>query len=78
MLSPFSGLIPGIAVNTLVARHMLGNIYRNLHYEDVRHVYYEAIDYDRELNDKITDVGFTEELIESTLDDIKRIRKDFG
>ena len=44
MLSPFSGLIPSIAVNTLVARHMLGNIYRNLNYEDVRHVYYEAID----------------------------------
>ena len=77
MLSPLSGLIPSIAVNTLATRQLIGNIYRNLHYEDVRHVYYSTIDYDSELNNKIADVKFTENLIIDTLDDIKKLKEEF-
>lgn len=77
MLSPLSGLIPSIAVNTMIARNMISNIYSNLHYEDVKHVYYSAIDYNSELNSKITDIGFTYELIDNTLRDIKNLREDF-
>lgn len=77
MLSPLSGLIPSIAVNTLMTRQLIGNIRNNLRYEKVKHVYYKAYDYDRELSDRIIDVDYTEDLILDTLDDIKKLKEDF-
>ena len=77
LLSPLSGLIPSIAVNTLMTKKMIGEMYKNLHYEDIKHVYYSAIDYDREILGKIVDVGYTESLIDNTLGDVKKLREDF-
>ena len=77
LLSPLSGIIPSIAVNTLMTKKLIGEMYKNLHYEDVKHIYYSAIDYDSEILSKIVDVGYTEDLIDSTLVDIKRLKEDF-
>lgn len=77
LMSPLAGIIPSIAINTLMTKKLIGNIYKNLHYEDVKHVYYSTIDYDRELAVKIVDIGYTEDLIDDTLRDIKRLKEDF-
>lgn len=77
MLSPLSGIIPSIAVNTLMTKKVIGDMYNNLHYEEVKHVSYSAVNYDSELASKIVDIGYTEELINSTLKDIKKLREDF-
>lgn len=77
MMSPFGGLIPGIAVNTLMTRRLINNIYRNMRIEEVNHVRYNAIDYDREINGKITDVDYTSALISDTLTDIEKLKEDF-
>ena len=77
MLSPLSGIIPSIAVNTLMTKKVIGDMYNNLHYEEVKHVSYSVVNYDSELASKIVDIGYTEELINSTLKDIKKLREDF-
>lgn len=77
MLSPLSGIIPSIAVNTLMTKKVIGDMYNNLHYEDIKHVCYSAVNYESELSSKIVDIGYTEELINSTLTDIKKLREEF-
>ncbi len=77
LTTPFAGLIPGIAVSTLNARRMIGNIYHNMRVEEEHHVRYEAIDYDREISGKITDIDYTSNLIDDTLKDIERLKEDF-
>ena len=77
MLSPLSGLIPSIAVQTRATRKMIGNIYRRLHFEDVKHVRYSAINYDSELNHHLCSIDYTSDLLERTLDDIKKLKEDF-
>lgn len=77
MLSPLSGLLPGIAVHTLATRRMIGNIYRNMKVEEVNHVHYEAVNYDSELNHHLCDVDYTSCMIEDTLKDIERLKEEF-
>ena len=50
MLSPLSGIIPSIAVNTLMTKKVIGDMYNNLHYEDIKHVCYSAVNYESELS----------------------------
>lgn len=77
LASPLAGFIPGIAINTLATRRMIGNIYQNMRMEPVHHVRYEAIDYDSEISRKLTDINYTSVLIDDTLKDIGRLKEDF-
>ncbi|MBQ8681897.1 MAG: hypothetical protein IJ509_03195 [Bacilli bacterium] len=77
VLSPLAGLIPGIAMQTIATRRMIGNVYRNLHMEEIRHVNYEAVNYSYELNNHLNDVEYTENLLEDTIRDIERLKNDF-
>jgi len=56
LVSPFNGLIPGIAASTLATRRMIGNIYHNMRFEEVRHVHYDAVNYEFELNHHLTNI----------------------
>lgn len=77
MVSPFAGLIPSIAIQTMATKKMIGNIYQQLHPEEVKHVRYSAINYERELNSHLTDINYTENLLYDTLSDVKRLKEDF-
>lgn len=77
MLSPLSGLLPGISVQTMATRRMIEHVYRQMHTEEVHHIRYSTIDYDRELSSKITDINFTSNLLDDTIQDIERLRDDF-
>lgn len=77
MISPFAGLIPSIAIQTLATKKMIGNIYQQLNPEEVKHVRYSAINYESELNKHLTDVNYTEDLLCDTLNDVKRLKDDF-
>jgi len=76
-LSPLRGLIPGIAMQAIATKRLIGNIYRNLHYEEVKHIHYETINYDSELNHHLSDVFYTEKLLDSTYRDIEKLKEDF-
>lgn len=77
LVSPFRGMIPGIAIQTLATKRLMGNIYRNLHFEEVHYVQYHAINYEKELNDKLDNIDYVSCLIEDTLQDISYIKEDF-
>lgn len=77
MVSPLRGFLPGIAVNAMVTRRMIGNIYRNMHFEEQQHVRYETIDYESEISKRITDVDYTSLLLDDTLRDLERLKEDF-
>ena len=77
LLSPFSGLLPNIAIRTLATREMVRHAYQQLHTEEVRHIRYEAIDYGNEISKKITDIDYTSDLLDNTLGDISRLREEF-
>lgn len=77
ILSPLTGMIPGIAVQTLATKKMIGNAYRHLHLEEVKHIRYDAIDYDSELNHHLTDVNYVENLVDDALKDVDRLKEDF-
>ncbi len=77
MVSPLAGLLPGIGMQAIMTRRMIGNIYRNMRIEEVNHVYYEGIDYDSELNHHLCDVDYTSALLDDTLRDIGRLKSDF-
>lgn len=77
ILSPFCGMLPGIAMQTLATKKMIGNAYKKLHIEEKKHVRYNAINYDSELNHHIVSVSYTEDLLEDTIKDVKRLKEDF-
>lgn len=77
MLSPLAGLLPGISIQTLATRRLIGNIYRNMKLEKVQHVHYEAVNYDSELNHHLCDVDYTSMMLDDTLRDIERLKEDF-
>ena len=77
MMSPLSGMLPGIGMQALVARRMIANAYRHLHYEDVNHVYYETINYDSELNHHLTDIKYVEDMVDGAIKDVGRLREEF-
>lgn len=77
MLSPFAGMIPGIAMQTLATKKMVGNAYKKLHLEEEKHVRYDAINYDSELNPHTVSISYTEDLLDDTLKDVKRLKEDF-
>lgn len=77
MISPLSGLIPSIGINAIATRRMIGNIYRNMSYEKVEHVYYDTINYDSELSHHLCDVNYVDSILEDTLKDVSRLKEDF-
>ena len=77
MLSPLRGTIPGIGIQTLMARNMIVNMYNNIHVERVEHVRYYAKDFERDINDKLNDIDYTSLLIDDALEKIDSLSSDF-
>ena len=77
VMAPLTGMLPGIAMQTLATKKMVNNAYKKLHLEEVKHIKYEAINYDSELNHHIVSISYTEDLLDDTLKDVKRLKKDF-
>lgn len=76
-MSPFRGIFPSIAINTLATRHMIRNIRNNLELEEIRKVNYYAKDYEYEINRYIYDANNLSNLLYSTLDDIDGLKDEF-
>ena len=77
MLSPLSGLLPNIAMNTLMTRRLIHNAYHNMKFEEVKHVHYATINYDSELNHHLCDVDYVDALLDDTLKDISKLKDNF-
>lgn len=76
-ISPFKGIFPSIAINTLITRDMIRNIKNNLELEEIRKIKYYAKDYENEINKNIYDMNNLNNLLYNTLDDISNLKKEF-
>lgn len=74
MLSPLKGVIPAISTETLIIKNVVANLYNNLEWEESRKIVYEAIDYSNEINRAINDLDYTSNIVDSTLDDIVKLK----
>ena len=78
MLSPLKGIIPAISTETLITKNVVANLYNNLEWEESKKVVYEAIDYSGEINRAINDLNYTSDIVDSTLDDIVRLKIQYN
>jgi hypothetical protein len=77
IVSPLKGVIPSIAISTLVTRSMIRNIRKNMKLEKIDKVYYEAVDFDRDISNKLNDVDYTYYLIDDTMEMVSGLKSDF-
>ena len=77
LISPFTGMVPGISMQAIATRRLIANAYNQLHFENVRRIHYDAINYDSELNHHLNDVDYADNLISDTLKDVNKLKEDF-
>ncbi len=78
MLNPLKGVVPAIATETLVTRNVLTNLKKDLKWEEVRRIEYEAIDYANALNEATSNLDLTDRMIDSSLEDIVRLKVEYN
>jgi len=78
MMSPLRGVIPGIAMQTLITREVVNNLYRNLQWEENKRVVYESFDYSFVISKAIDDLDFTDRVVTTTLDDLVKLKMEYN
>ena len=76
-LTPFSGVIPGIAVKTAITRRLVSEMIKNIHYEKNERIIYCVHNYISELDGKIYDINSVSKNIDDALNDIEKLKKEF-
>jgi len=77
LASPFKGIIPGIATQTLITKNVIHNLYNNLEWQEERKMVYETIDFSVSINIFKNDLDKTLNLVNTTLDDIVRLKNKY-
>lgn len=78
LLSPFKGLLPYIATETLITKNNLKNLYNNLEWEENKKMKYTAIDYSNSIKFAINNVNDVSKLVDTTLTDIVKLKAEFN
>ena len=77
LVNPLKGLIPSIASQTIITKYMVHSLYNNLEWEENRRMVYDAIDFSNSINIAINDLDSTLSLVNSTLEDIIRLKNKY-
>lgn len=77
LVSPLKGLVPGIATQTLITKNIIHNLYNNLEWEENKKIVYDTIDYSTLINSAINNLDVTSSLIDSTLEDIVKLKSKY-
>jgi len=75
-VAPFSGLMPGIAISTLATKKVVNNLADNIKIKEKTKTIYAASDYENDIINSIHDLSSMDDLIDSTLEDIYKIKKE--
>lgn len=78
MLRPLRGSMPAIAMETLITYNMVKNLYNNLSLKEDKKVIYEAIDYEKTVNNIIENMDLTSNLIDNSLSDIVKLKMEYS
>lgn len=76
-LTPFKGILPGIAIKTIATRRLISEMIRNIHYEKKEKIIYSVHNYITEINYKIYDIDSVSKNINNALCDIELLKKEF-
>lgn len=77
LVNPLKGLVPGIATQTLITKNIIHNLYNNLEWEENKKIVYDTIDYSILINSAINNLDVTSSLIDSTLEDIIKLKRKY-
>ena len=75
LVNPLKGVVPAIAVQTVITKNIVKNLYNNLEWEESRRMVYDAIDYSSTINNAINDLDYTGRIVDGTLEDIVNLIK---
>lgn len=76
-LTPLRGLIPSIGVRTIMTRKLIGNLAKNMGYEEITSIVYSAVDYESEINNNLYNLNNISNNINETLYDISTLKQKF-
>ena len=76
-LTPLSGIFPGIAARTIATRKLLHGMLENMHYKTQEKSLFLADNYSDEINNKIYDINVLEDNIESAIEEVQKLKKEF-
>lgn len=77
MLSPFKGTFPHIATQTAITKGEIKKLSSSFGYDEKKYTEYFAYNYADEINKCINDIDYTSNLVNGTLEDIIRLKKDY-
>lgn len=77
LVNPLKGVVPGIAMQTLVTKNTIRNLYNSLEWEENRKIEYDAIDYSYSINIMIDNLDNMSSMIDSTLEDIIKLKSKY-
>ena len=78
LVNPLKGVIPGIAMQTLITKNLVHNLYNNLSWEEERKMIYESIDYSVSISNAIDNLDYTSSLVDSTLEEIMLLKSKYN
>lgn len=76
-LAPLSGIFPGIAARTIATRKLLHGMLENMHYKTQEKSLFLADNYLDEINNRIYDIKDLEDNIDSAIEEVKKLKKEF-
>lgn len=76
-LTPLSGIFPGIAARTIATRKLLHGMLENMHYKTQEKSLFLADNYLDEINNKIYNIKDLEDNIDSAIEEVQKLKKEF-
>lgn len=76
-LTPLSGIFPGIAARTIATRKLLHGMLENMHYKTQEKSLFLADNYLDEINNRIYDIKDLEDNIDSAIEEVQKLKKEF-
>lgn len=76
-LTPLSGIFPGIAARTIATRKLLHGILENMYYKTQEKSLFLADNYLDEINNRIYDIKDLEDNIDSAIEEVQKLKKEF-
>lgn len=76
-LTPLSGIFPGIVARTIATRKLLHGMLENMHYKTQEKSLFLADNYLDEINNRIYDIKDLEDNIDSAIEEVQKLKKEF-
>ena len=77
LLNPFKGIFPSLAVESLITRDVVKNLYNRLQWEEERKIVYHAVDYSSVITNSIDEMDRISNIIDVSLADVLSLKNEY-